>query len=68
MEVRVDPSRMRPVDQPRLLADAGKLRAATGWEPRFTTEQTLADTLDYWREALNAGTNRLRRSGFCLTF
>lgn len=52
VEIHVDPARMRPVDQPRLLADASKLRAQTGWEPQITIEQTLADMLDYWRGAL----------------
>jgi GDP-4-dehydro-6-deoxy-D-mannose reductase len=47
--VRVDSARVRPVDQPRLLADASKLKAATAWEPSYTIEQTLADMLDFWR-------------------
>ncbi len=51
---RVDPSRLRPVDQPRLLADASKLRAETGWKPQYSLEQTLADMLDSWRTALRA--------------
>lgn len=49
VEVRVDPTRVRPVDQPLLVADATKLRAATGWAPRFAIEQTLADTLEHFR-------------------
>jgi GDP-4-dehydro-6-deoxy-D-mannose reductase len=52
VEVFVDPARVRPVDQPLLVADPSKLRAATGWEPRFSIEQTLADMLDYWRIAI----------------
>lgn len=52
VEVHVDPARVRPVDQPLLVADASKLRAATGWEPRFSISQTLADMLDYWRDAV----------------
>ncbi|QDV39069.1 GDP-mannose 4,6-dehydratase [Tautonia plasticadhaerens] len=52
VEVVVDPARVRPVDQPLLLADASKLRSRTGWEPRLSTEQTLADMLDHWRSAL----------------
>jgi GDP-4-dehydro-6-deoxy-D-mannose reductase len=44
--VRVDPARVRPVDLPMLVADASKLRAATGWEPRYSIEQTLADMLE----------------------
>ncbi|WP_169978035.1 GDP-mannose 4,6-dehydratase [Tautonia rosea] len=54
VEVVVDPSRVRPVDQPLLLADASKLRADTGWEPRWTSEQTLADMLNFWRAHLPA--------------
>jgi GDP-4-dehydro-6-deoxy-D-mannose reductase len=50
--VHVDPARVRPVDQPLLVADASKLRAATGWGPRLATEQTLADMLDHWRGEL----------------
>ena len=52
VEVHVDPARVRPVDQPLLVADPAKLRAATGWEPLVSTEQTLADMLDYWRAAV----------------
>ena len=51
----VDPARVRPVDQPLLVADPAKLRAATGWEPRFPIEQTLADMLQYWRDAVACG-------------
>jgi GDP-4-dehydro-6-deoxy-D-mannose reductase len=54
IEVYVDPARVRPVDQPLLVADASKLRAATGWEPRFSIEATLADMLEDWRTALGS--------------
>ena len=53
VEVRVDPARVRPVDQPLLVADASKLRAATGWEPAYTIEQTLADMLEDSRRSLS---------------
>ena len=52
VEVHVDPARVRPVDQPLLVADPSKLRAATGWEPEFSIERTLADMLHYWRDEL----------------
>jgi GDP-4-dehydro-6-deoxy-D-mannose reductase len=29
--------------------DSTKLRTQTGWAPRYTLDQTLADTLAYWR-------------------
>jgi GDP-4-dehydro-6-deoxy-D-mannose reductase len=53
IEVFVDPARVRPVDQPLLVADASKLRAATGWEPLYSIEMTLADMLDDWRRAIS---------------
>jgi GDP-4-dehydro-6-deoxy-D-mannose reductase len=55
IEVFVDPARVRPVDQPLLVADPSKLRAATGWEPRLTMAQTLADMLQHWRVAVARG-------------
>lgn len=38
-----DPALLRPVDLPYLVGDHGKLRAATGWEPRIDLDTTLAD-------------------------
>src|SRR5262249_54626859 len=52
VESRADPTLIRSVGQPLLLADASKLRAATGWEPLYSIEQTLADMLQHWREAI----------------
>ncbi|MCL5024965.1 MAG: GDP-mannose 4,6-dehydratase [Chloroflexi bacterium] len=54
LEVREDPARMRPSDVPDMVCDASKFRRQTGWEPRINWEQTLADTLAYWREELRA--------------
>ena len=50
VEVRVDPTRLRPSDVMILWADASKFKEATGWEPTIPYEQTLRDVLDYWRE------------------
>ena len=55
IEVHIDPARVRPVDQPLLVADPTKLRASTGWGPLFTTEQTLADMLNDWRNTIQTG-------------
>lgn len=44
-----DPERMRPADIPDLRGDATKIRLDTGWAPRIPLEQTLSDTLSYWR-------------------
>jgi GDP-4-dehydro-6-deoxy-D-mannose reductase len=41
----VDPRLVRSGDIPCLLGDATKLRSATGWAPRHTLEETLADVV-----------------------
>jgi GDP-4-dehydro-6-deoxy-D-mannose reductase len=41
-----DPDLMRGGDIPHLVGDASKLRAATGWVPRSSLEETLRDVLD----------------------
>ncbi len=41
-----DPDLMRRGDIPHLVGDAAKLRAATGWAPRSSLDDTLRDVLD----------------------
>jgi GDP-4-dehydro-6-deoxy-D-mannose reductase len=53
IEVRSDPARMRPSDTPIVAGDASKLSVATGWEPLYPIEQSLLDTLDFWRQAIS---------------
>jgi GDP-4-dehydro-6-deoxy-D-mannose reductase len=49
-EVRVDPSRLRPADEPVLMGDNARLRKATGWQPQIGMEQIVTELLDYWRK------------------
>jgi GDP-4-dehydro-6-deoxy-D-mannose reductase len=49
-----DRALVRPIDLPVLRGDAGKLRAATGWEPQIPIEQTLSDLLDDLRARVRA--------------
>ncbi|TDX65686.1 GDP-4-dehydro-6-deoxy-D-mannose reductase [Methylosinus sp. sav-2] len=53
-EIVVDPDRLRPADIPIARCAAGKMRAATGWSPRRTIDETLVDLLDHWRAAVEA--------------
>jgi GDP-4-dehydro-6-deoxy-D-mannose reductase len=48
----VDPQLVRPVDVPSFVGDPAKLRAATGYAPRYTLDDTLAAALDEARAAL----------------
>ena len=44
-----DPKRMRPSEVPITVGDNSKFRELTGWEPKVPLDQTLEDTLNYWR-------------------
>lgn len=52
IRVEVDPNKIRPVDVPIIEADITKIYETTGWRPSITLEQTIRETLDYWREVL----------------
>ena len=43
VEVREDPTRMRPLDTPLFVGDNRKLRDATGWAPQLPLRQSLRD-------------------------
>ena len=48
MEVVQDIARLRPSDVPDLVCDTTKI-ANLGWEAHIPLEETLRNTLDYWR-------------------
>jgi len=50
VEVRSDPTRLRPSDVKVLVCDSTKFRKLTGWKNEIPFKQTLKDLLDYWRE------------------
>ncbi len=45
LELRPDPSLVRPVDVPVLLGDSSKLEKETGWRPEIGLSKTLEDVL-----------------------
>ena len=47
--VEVDRERLRPVDVPIIEADVKKLVDCTGWKREIPLEQTIKETLEYWR-------------------
>ena len=49
IDVRVDESKLRPVDVPIIEPDITKIRETVGWEPEIELETTLKETLEYWR-------------------
>ncbi len=45
-----DPARMRASDIPLIEPDVSLIREDTGWQAEITMEQTIGDTLEYWRK------------------
>jgi NDP-hexose 4,6-dehydratase len=50
-----DPKRLRPKDSEvmRLVCDATKLRERTGWEPQYTRDEGLAETIEWFKDPAN---------------
>jgi nucleoside-diphosphate-sugar epimerase len=40
---------LRPTDESIILGNINKAKRVLDWEPEISLEQTIADTLDYWR-------------------
>jgi UDP-glucose 4-epimerase len=55
LDVTEDAQRIRPANSEvmRLICDASRLRAATGWVPSHTLEQGLEHTIDFFRDPAN---------------
>ena len=51
----VDPKLRRAHEVMEVRGSYERLHGATGWEPEIPLEQTLADTVAWWREEIRAG-------------
>lgn len=49
IKVEIDNARLRPIDTPEISADISELKKDTGWSPTKPLDETLKETLDYWR-------------------
>lgn len=58
ISVEQDSARARPSDTPVTLCDSTKFRKQTGWEPRYGFQETLHDTLEYWRLKVKEATRQ----------
>lgn len=52
VDIRVDPDKLRPTDEPIIMGDNTRIRETCGWVPTMTMEETLGRMMDYWRKVL----------------
>ncbi len=52
VSIQIDEARLRPIDVPRIVADASKIYHECGWQPRFAIEQTIRDILADARQSI----------------
>jgi GDP-mannose 4,6-dehydratase len=61
IKIEVDQSRIRPIDADLQVPDLRKFKKETGWEPKYTFEETMLDLLNYWRERIQNPENLMVR-------
>lgn len=54
IKVEVSAEKYRPAARP-LVGSSEKLQKLFDWRPRYSLEQTIADTMEFWRKNLAAG-------------
>ena len=50
IKVEVDPSRVRPIDNPVICCDYSKIKAELGWEPQYKVFDALKEMFNYYLE------------------
>jgi len=49
IQIVTDKDKLRPIDEPIITGDNTKIKTELGWQPRYTLDQTIKDSLDHWR-------------------
>ena len=61
IEIKQDPTRLRPIDADLQIPDTRKFSSHYNWQPQIPFEQTMQDLLDYWRKRIADGTVVINR-------
>ena len=49
-EYRVDETLLRPTDEPIIYGNIDKAKKLLHWTPKISLEQTISDSIRYWRQ------------------
>jgi GDP-mannose 4,6-dehydratase len=54
IKIKIDKSRLRPIDADLQIPDIRKFKKHTKWKPIYKFENTMLDLLNYWRKKINS--------------
>jgi len=57
IEIVIDQERLRPIDADLQVPDTSKFKKHTGWQPKYSFDQTMLDLLNYWRNKVKKREN-----------
>jgi GDP-4-dehydro-6-deoxy-D-mannose reductase len=52
VDIKIDPARLRPTDEPVIWGSNAKIFKDTGWKPKIALTDTTSWVLDYWRSQI----------------
>ena len=52
VRTQIDPSLIRPSDNPIIIGDNSKLKGELGWHPSFSLQQSIKDIIYFWQKQL----------------
>lgn len=58
IDVKTEPERFRPSEVPIFIGSSDKIHQATGWKPKRKFEESLHETLEWWRSRLDQSIER----------
>jgi len=61
ISIKVESSRLRPIDADLQVPNTTKFFNHTGWKPEIQFEETMKDLLNYWRKRVSSGEQFLTR-------
>lgn len=54
IEIKTDPSRLRPIDADYQMFDNSKIKKFINWKPEISSKEMFRDLLDHWRKQISA--------------
>ncbi|VYT78559.1 NAD-dependent epimerase/dehydratase family protein [Clostridium tertium] len=58
VKIEIDKNKFRPIDTPKIECNNRKLKSETGWNIKYSIDESIEDIIEYWRKySVNGGRN-----------